>query len=367
MKQYETYQFEDFIRDEDFRDWVQGHSSHEAFWLTFPERFPEQRDAFRQAELFVRAASTRPDPLGEPEIRREVERFLEKAEAAFTQPAPGPPPAPVRRIGLLRHRALWQAAAAAVVVGLTVWQIGKQADSAPASVPNNPAGEELVRTTNSSQHSIRLVLSDGSTVVLQPKSQLQYPSRFTGNTRNVYLNGEALFSVKRGALPFRVHTEGMVTRVLGTRFVVRAFEADPKVTVQVLSGKVSVYKPRPVNTPENKEVNGLILSVNQAAIYEKSVGNLTKTLVATPALVAPKVIRPRFDYTEEPLSVILQELETAYAIPIQFDAQAFQACRITASLTHEGLYEKLNILCKAASASYEITDGQIVISRKGYK
>lgn len=72
----------------------------------------------------------------------------------------------------------------------------------------------------------------------------------------------------------------------------------------------------------------------------------------------------QFVYDEMPLPLILQELEASYGIPIQFDEQTFDACKITATLTNESLYEKLDLLCKAASATYEITDGQIVISRK---
>jgi len=71
-----------------------------------------------------------------------------------------------------------------------------------------------------------------------------------------------------------------------------------------------------------------------------------------------------FIYDEMPLPVILCELETAYGIPIQVDTQSFATTRITAKLSEESLYEKLDLLCKAAQATYEITDGQIIISRK---
>ena len=368
MKRYESYNVADFIQDEDFRDWVQGHSSRESFWASFLVNYPEKRDAFRQAEQFIRAAGVAPERIGEAEIRREVEHFMETASSyrPYRQPFQKES-RPIRPLISAR----WGMAIAAMLVAAigAVWYflVNKPVSSnlAPSVSQRHQLWEKpLVETTNETQQPLRLVLNDGSEVLLSPHSQLRYPSEFTDNARMVYLKGEGSFSVKRQNQPFMVFAGDMVTRVLGTRFVVRAFDVDKKITVQVLSGKVSVYKAKPERSPDNKEVKGLILTINQAAIFEKSDGNLTKTLVANPTPVVINRTETQFVYDQIPLPVILRELEKNYGIPIQFDEQIFYGCKITASLTSEPLYEKLEILCKAASASYEITDGQIVISRK---
>ena len=51
-----------------------------------------------------------------------------------------------------------------------------------------------------------LTLSDGTKVWLNSETELKYPVRFTGNTREVSVKGEAYFEVKRDTLhPFIVH------------------------------------------------------------------------------------------------------------------------------------------------------------------
>ena len=370
MKPYEIYTVDDFIEDTDFQDWVQGHSERESFWLSFLDEYPYQRVAFQQAKVFIRAVRVAPETLSENEARKEVERFLETGASYRTyrhginsvvHPRNRRPKVVFPRW----YRFPWSVWVMLVVVGSGGYWWTNRPIGQPMPIATRPLTNELVETTNNTQHRLRVGLTDGSEVMLSPKSTLRYPSRFTQKARIVYLKGEAVFSVKRQTKPFLVYTGNMVTKVLGTRFVVRDFDQDGKITVQVLSGKVSVYQ-QGSNEPDThrKEVKGLILTVNQAAIFEKNDGNLTKTLVVNPTLLTKPERPASFAYDEVPLPVILRELEKAYGIPIQFDAQSFESSKITAVLSDESLYEKLDLLCKAASASYEITDGQIVISRK---
>ena len=373
MKLYESYTIADFIQDDDFRDWVRGNRSRDSFWSAFLEQYPEKQEAFRQAEQFVRAAAVAPERISEGEIRREVERFIETAGlyGSHNQPVVQEPQQKTPRWRMQKSYRWGVAVAAvlAVVAGIGWWSLS--ADNyrpnrlLPALADAAVAAPELVETINPTKQPLRVVLNDGSEVVLSPQSKLRYPAQFAENARIVYLTGEGAFSVKRQHRPFMVYTGETVTKVLGTRFVVRAFDRDHNITVQVLSGKVQVYKAQAEPLPGKKEKNSLILNANQAAIFEKSDGNLTKTLVANPMVVA-NISRTEslFVYDETPLPGILRELEQRYGIPIQFDEQSFEGCKITASLTNETLYEKLDLLCKAASATYEITDGQIVINRK---
>lgn len=368
MKNYKSYTVADFIQDDEFREWVRGHSKRESFWLRFLQQYPEKQEAFQQARQFIRAATVAPERISEGEIRREVELFLEQAGLHVPQPATDTYQQQ-KRFLRLSSAVYWRTAVAATLVALIgigwYFFVNNQRPTKQTAHSTDAQLNQFVETTNHTRQPLRVVLNDSSEVILSSRSGLRYPAQFSGNARVVYLTGEGTFSVKRQNRPFMVYTGETVTKVLGTRFVVRAFDTDRKITVQVLSGRVQVYKARPDRTPDTKEVNGLILQANQAAIFEKSVGNLTKTLVANPSLVEKvRTKEPPFIYDEIALPQILHELEASYGIPIQFDEQAFTACKITATLTNESLYEKLDLLCKAASATYEITDGQIVISRK---
>lgn len=368
MKNYEKYSVEDFIQDEDFRDWVQGLSREDAFWISFLQRYPEQKATINQAEQIIRAAYLPADLLSEKEIRAEVESFVLKAVALQTEASSARTEHQPRVVPIWKQniRRAWAIAAMLVAVLGVAWYLVMTPkvgfEVATINEMNEPS---LVETTNSSLEPLYLLLNDSSEVILSPKSSLRYPSKFTENDRIVYLTGEASFSVKHQGQTFMVRTGEMVTKVLGTKFVVSAFEKEKRITVQVLSGKVSVFRSEPASEPKKKEVSGLILTANQAAIFEKDVHQLTKTLVANPVIVSKIPQETEFRYDEVAMPEILHELEHSYGITIQFDEQSLRTCKITATLGNESLYEKLDLLCKTISANYEIVDGQIVLSGKG--
>ncbi len=374
MKDYQHYTAEDFIRDESFRDWVQGRSREESFWPDFLQKHPDKKATLQQAELVVRAASPSQsrsveEDLTEKEIRREVDKFLEKTETGTEQEVEGSGFG--KKIESKRQAwFLFKYAAAAIVLivgGITWYLSGDLPISQEMTATKTATSNSLVETSNPTTEPLRLRLGDESEVILSPNSRLSYPAQFADSARIVYLTGEASFAVERQERPFLVVTGEMITKVLGTRFVVRAFDADPKYSVQVISGKVAVSRAEPNRVTGSREVNGLILTANQAAIFEKNIRQLSKTLVANPLLIQEKISNTdkEFRYDETPLPTILAELEHRYGIPIQFDQSSLQNCRITATLTNETLYEKLDILCKTGSASYEIVDGQIVVSGRG--
>lgn len=86
-----------------------------------------------------------------------------------------------------------------------------------------------------------VTLSDGTRVMLNANSTLEYPASFDdAEVREVRLKGEAHFEVtKNPHRPFVVKAGEMQTQVLGTVFDVKAYRKDaPKVTL--MEGKVKV-------------------------------------------------------------------------------------------------------------------------------
>ena len=86
-----------------------------------------------------------------------------------------------------------------------------------------------------------VTLSDGTRVMLNANSTLEYPASFDdAEVREVRLKGEAHFEVtKNPHRPFVVRAGEMQTQVLGTIFDVKAYRKDaPKVTL--MQGKVKV-------------------------------------------------------------------------------------------------------------------------------
>lgn len=98
--------------------------------------------------------------------------------------------------------------------------------------------ERMVRTPRGKE--MKIVLADGTQVLLNADSRLFFPSRFTGGNRNVRLEGEAYFSVAKDAKhPFNVTSGNIITTALGTEFNVKAYNSK-EISVALITGSVIV-------------------------------------------------------------------------------------------------------------------------------
>ncbi len=86
----------------------------------------------------------------------------------------------------------------------------------------------------------RVTLSDGTRVWLNGNSSLEYPNRFTGQTREVTLKGEGFFEVTASAQhPFVVRSGGHRVTVLGTRFNLEGYDSTD-INTTLLDGAVAI-------------------------------------------------------------------------------------------------------------------------------
>jgi hypothetical protein len=70
----------------------------------------------------------------------------------------------------------------------------------------------------------KLILPDGTSVWLNASTSITYPTVFNSESREVQINGEAYFEVKKDSRrPFLVRTKNTTVRVLGTYFNVNAY------------------------------------------------------------------------------------------------------------------------------------------------
>lgn len=89
-----------------------------------------------------------------------------------------------------------------------------------------------------------LTLSDGTRIWLNSGSKLVYPARFGSSEREVYLEGQAYFSVSHSdEVPFYVHTQEMKIKVLGTEFDVSAYDDDGFTSTVLASGSIELSVP----------------------------------------------------------------------------------------------------------------------------
>ncbi len=86
----------------------------------------------------------------------------------------------------------------------------------------------------------QLILADGTRVWLNAETELKYPVAFTGEVREVMLEGEAYFEVaKNVSRPFVVKAGQLDIKVLGTSFNVKAYPSETQ-QATLVRGKVEV-------------------------------------------------------------------------------------------------------------------------------
>ena len=86
----------------------------------------------------------------------------------------------------------------------------------------------------------KIILADGTKVLLNNESRLRFPTRFTGDTRTVWVDGEAYFAVAKDTdYPFIVKSRDISTTALGTKFNVKAYK-DKTIHITLVDGSVKV-------------------------------------------------------------------------------------------------------------------------------
>jgi len=376
MKDYRLFDISDFALDDDFIRWVnEGKKADSDFWNHWLSLNPDKYMVVAEARKILESIRTEEVPINADERENEINRLLvtisgrvsSQGEVVESLPRP-------RSVSILKRT--WWYAAAAIFIGVVIttgyiFQKHEKGSEQFAYGVVTPA-KHLIESVNTSEKTIKLKLPDESIVELAPNSRIGYRNDFDSSTmRDVYLSGEAFFKVtKNPARPFRVFANEIVTKVLGTSFMVRSFEKDTVIQVTVRTGKVSVYSQ--VNDTRNlkstMQLGGIIVTPNQELVYKKSEQKFQKSLLPDPTEILSKPVdQESMIYDEAPLEKVFAQLGKSYGINIVYDTELLRKCTVTADLRNEPFYRKLDLICKAISANYEIIDGQIVIVTKGCK
>lgn len=118
-------------------------------------------------------------------------------------------------------------------------------------------GEAMNTITVPAGQRANLTLPDGTNVWLNARSEMRYPAAFTGNKREISLDGEAYFEVThKGGKPFVVRTDKCNVEVLGTKFNVEAYSDSEDFCTSLMEGSVRV-------SDKKKPSESLVLAPNQ--------------------------------------------------------------------------------------------------------
>jgi transmembrane sensor len=374
MNQYKEYSLEDFVLDARFQNWVRyKRSPDNLIWQKYQLENAHQSHDIRHARVLLESVYQHYQAdIQESEIDFEIQELLSKVRAEKEVSLNGV--TNVRRARWKRqffgHISTYQAAAIiALALGLAF--LVNHYNFRKTTYESLVSGKQLEEIRNETDQDKIVLLADGSKVTLQPNSMLSFPETFLADKREVYLSGEAFFQVSKDSnRPFFVYANELVTKVLGTSFMVNAADAAHKTTVEVKEGKVSVFKQddfRRAALKKTLPLKGLVLTANQKVVFETENSDMLKTLSDKPEIVLQEASPKTFDFVNTPASSVLADLKSAYQIDIIFDKELLAECPVTASLNRQSLFEKLNIICEVIEARYEIIDGQIVVYSRGCK
>ena len=356
MKDFSTYNLEDFSVDDSFIAWCLAPTpASDRFWQTYITNHPIQESTILKAKAFVlelKAAQQETNPnYSQSELWENISCQLK----------------PARRMHIRKSWVYGTAATLLLCIGAYLWLAERQ--------------DDWVNLENNSSLTKSIILADGSKITLEPFSTLKYPKHFLGSERIVFLTGEAFFEIERDTLkPFLVYANETITKVLGTSFRISAYEGEEQVEVQVTSGKVAVYaqvktgkkttaKPLIIKADKNIKVplpnKKLVIKTNQRIIFDKVQTDMVKMIAQQPKIVTNTFKVSNYSFKNEPIIDVFKILETAYKIDIGFDRRALQNCTITAKFQNESLFQKLEIICSALNLTFHEQDAKIVVAGAG--
>ncbi|HJT75113.1 MAG TPA: FecR domain-containing protein [Chitinophaga sp.] len=248
----------------------------------------------------------------------------------------------------IHNKRRWLSYAAGILLllaaGAGAYLLSRPARIAPTAYRelSVPAGQRM-----------QLKLSDGSLVWLKGGSTLRYPVSFTGNTRELFLQGEGYFDVThKDKQPFLVHTGSVTTRVLGTAFNIQAYSQ--QLTVAVVNGKVSVA--------EGNTALGVIVA-NQLLEYHPQNKQVSLRDTITGNMVAWTKGELILDnVTMEEAAVTIGKW---YNVEIVFADPTLKKSRFSFSFLHGAdIEEVMNMISHLNGFSYHIEGNIITVSKK---
>lgn len=201
----------------------------------------------------------------------------------------------------------------------------------------------------------RLILPDGTQVQMNSTSTLLYPTHFTGESRSVYLIGEANFKVaKNENQPFVVKSDNFQVTALGTEFNMKVYPDDPILSTTLLSGSVEVRY--------NDLASSRILNPNEQFTYHRK----TKEETISHPDINDVTAWQRGDlvFKSATLEEIIAVLERKYPYSFVYTTNTLRADRYTFRFTETTpLEEIMNIIVEVSgNLKYRIEDNQYYLS-----
>jgi ferric-dicitrate binding protein FerR (iron transport regulator) len=342
----------DFLEDEAFQTWMKERRPEDRlYWQEWLDLHPERREIYEQAVAAFLAIEGNAVDLSDEEIAEKKQQLLELM----------PDHVPTKVRPFFR----WSWAAAAAIIGLTVWwQFNSSDIRQPSMVTQRKEEKQLQADSwetvkNTVKQPLLVLLPDHSSVLLSAESSIRFRKQTNEKLREVFLQGEGFFEVaKNSAKPFLVYTNNLTVKVVGTTFQVHSFDNEGTVFVKVKAGKVAVA---PVNSPARL----VYITANQSLSLESKTERIIKEESKSSEENSLEIVNQPFTYDYTPVSEIFNQFESIYHMPIRYDRELLKSCSFTGQLNDVPFLEKIRLICLTIESTFEVVDNQVLIHSHG--
>jgi len=219
------------------------------------------------------------------------------------------------------------------------------------------AKQELLqarRVTTRQDKEFWLTLPDGTVAHLNNNTRIVYPEKFSGDTRDIYLSGEAYLMVAHDVRhPFIVHTNEGDVKVHGTEFIVNTHDSGERTKVVLVSGKVSVTM---------RDGETVDMEPGDMALLYKDARKPVMSQVDTEPYVAWNT--GKFAFDDCPLEKLMNVLGHWYGYQVQFDSEDTRQLTFTGDLDRYSSVEPaLKAISWTMGLRIEMNNGNILISK----
>jgi ferric-dicitrate binding protein FerR (iron transport regulator) len=189
------------------------------------------------------------------------------------------------------------------------------------------------------------LLADGTMVWLNDGTTFRYPETFNGNTREVFVDGEAYFEVKADKHhPFIVNNPMMNTVVTGTHFNINGYSSDNFFEATLLEGKIHL---------ESKSGN-VELAPGQQLQFDTNARKMVQRELKNKNVIG--WIDGKLIIQNESLEVALKKISRWYNVEIQVVDQSLNNYELTCTLENEKLEQCMSLISNALPVRYTIEE-----------
>lgn len=339
---------EKLINDPSFIRWVEGKSGREESqrWNRWIQKSEHNREKARQAQHRILGIAFKEPAL--PDIKTEWNKVYQDIQKEQQKDK-----AVSNKSKIIEHNrdivSILMKAAAVLLVGAFVG-VTAYLYQEPISEKQHIA-TQTVRTNYGQTKTINL--SDGSQIILAPKSQLSYKENWLDKpVKKLTLQGEAYFAVApqkaREHPKLVVQTEDGTASVWGTRFTVDTYAEGTRVVLE--EGEVEV---------ENRQEKKITMSPGEMAIFTKKATRIQLSQVN------PKIYTSWFTdelfFNDTPLSVLFKRIERAYGVEVKVQDPRILEEKLSGSVDFKSLERLTNAVAEIFDIQIERSGETLII------